>query len=64
MNKISTADQRALLTRLADRIFGLDDLHPMLSECDAVVIAAPATPRTPHLIHAPALARAAASIRC
>ena len=40
----------------ADELFGLDGLHDMLARCDAVVIAAPATPDTDHLIDAAALA--------
>jgi len=42
--------------RLVDRVFGPNDLHELLSECDAVVVAAPATPQTHHLIDASALA--------
>lgn len=40
----------------ADAMFGLDQLHDMLGQCDAVVVAAPATPETRHLIDAKALA--------
>jgi phosphoglycerate dehydrogenase-like enzyme len=40
----------------ADELFGPDDLHAMLARCDAVVVAAPATPDTRHLIDAAALA--------
>jgi len=40
----------------ADALFGPDQLHEMLSQCDAVVVAAPATPETRHLIDAEALA--------
>lgn len=40
----------------ADAMFGLDQLHEMLGQCDAVVVAAPATPETRHLIDAKALA--------
>lgn len=40
----------------ADAMFGLDQLHDMLGQCDAVVVAAPATPDTRHLIDAKALA--------
>ena len=39
----------------ADAMFGLDQLHDMLGECDAVVVAAPDTPETRHLIDAKAL---------
>jgi phosphoglycerate dehydrogenase-like enzyme len=39
-----------------DRLYAPDELHTMLAECDAVVIAAPATPETRHLIDATALA--------
>ena len=38
-----------------DRLFAPDQLHAMLSESDAVVVAAPATPETHHLIDAAAL---------
>lgn len=40
----------------ADELFGPDRLHEMLGRCDAVVIAAPATPETEHLIDAAACA--------
>lgn len=40
----------------ADALYGPDQLHEMLGECDAVVVAAPATPETKHLIDAKALA--------
>ena len=40
----------------ADELFGPDQLHAMLARCDAVVIAAPATDATRHLIDAAALA--------
>ena len=40
----------------ADELFGPDQLHAMLARCDAVVIAAPATADTRHLIDAEALA--------
>ena len=43
-------------TALVDAFFTPDQLHEMLSECDAVVIAAPATPATHHLMNARALA--------
>ncbi len=39
-----------------DRLYPADQLHDMLRECDAVVIAAPSTPETHHLIDAAALA--------
>jgi phosphoglycerate dehydrogenase-like enzyme len=39
-----------------DQLFAADELHAMLAQCDAVVIAAPATPETHHLIDARALA--------
>ena len=38
-----------------DRLYPADELHAMLAECDAVVIAAPATPETHHLFDAAAL---------
>lgn len=38
-----------------DRLYPADELHAMLAECDAVIIAAPATPETHHLIDAAAL---------
>ncbi len=41
---------------LADQLFGPDQLHEMLGQCDAVVVAAPATEETHHLIDAGALA--------
>jgi phosphoglycerate dehydrogenase-like enzyme len=40
----------------ADALYRPDQLHAMLSACDAVVVAAPATPETRHLIDAAALA--------
>lgn len=40
----------------ADELFGPDRLHAMLARCDAVVVAAPETPETFHLIDAAALA--------
>jgi phosphoglycerate dehydrogenase-like enzyme len=39
-----------------DALYGPDDLHTMVAECDAVVVCAPATPETHHLIDAAALA--------
>ena len=39
-----------------DRLYPPEGLHEMLAQCDAVVIAAPATPETRHLIDAAALA--------
>ena len=39
-----------------DRLYPADQLHEMLAQCDAVVIAAPSTPETHHLIDARALA--------
>jgi len=39
-----------------DQLFGPDQLHEMLGMCDAVVIAAPASPETHHLIDEKALA--------
>lgn len=39
-----------------DALFPLDQLHAMLGECDAVVVTAPATPETHHLIGAEAFA--------
>jgi phosphoglycerate dehydrogenase-like enzyme len=41
---------------VADALFGPDQLHEMLGQCDAVVIAAPASSETFHLIDAKALA--------
>ena len=41
---------------VADELFGPDQLHEMLGRCDAVVVAAPATPETKHLIDAAACA--------
>ena len=40
----------------ADELFGLDGLHEMLGRCDVVVIAAPDTEDTRHIIDAGALA--------
>ncbi|MGI9591202.1 MAG: D-2-hydroxyacid dehydrogenase [Myxococcota bacterium] len=40
----------------ADALYAPDQLHELLGECDAVVVAAPATPETRHLIDARALA--------
>jgi len=40
----------------ADELFGPDRLHEMLARCDAVVVTAPETPETFHLIDAAALA--------
>jgi phosphoglycerate dehydrogenase-like enzyme len=40
----------------ADALYPPEQLHEMLSACDAVVIAAPATPETRHLIDAAAIA--------
>jgi phosphoglycerate dehydrogenase-like enzyme len=40
----------------ADELFAPDRLHEMLGRCDAVVLAAPATAETRHLIDAEALA--------
>jgi phosphoglycerate dehydrogenase-like enzyme len=39
-----------------DRLYPTEDIHAMLAECDAVIVAAPATPETHHLIDAAALA--------
>jgi phosphoglycerate dehydrogenase-like enzyme len=41
---------------VADALYPLSELHAMLAECDAVVVAAPATPETHHLIDARAIA--------
>lgn len=38
-----------------DRLYPASELHAMLAECDAIVIAAPATPETHHLFDAAAL---------
>ena len=43
-------------SELADELFSPDQLHEMLARCDAVVVAAPATPETRHIIDAEALA--------
>lgn len=43
-------------SELADALYGPGDLHEMLALCDAVVVAAPATPQTHHLIDGAALA--------
>jgi phosphoglycerate dehydrogenase-like enzyme len=40
----------------ADALYSTEQLHEMLGECDAVVVAAPATAETRHLIDAKALA--------
>ena len=40
----------------ADELFGPDQLHAMLARCDAVVVSAPATPETHHLIDGAAIA--------
>ncbi|MEM7413520.1 MAG: D-2-hydroxyacid dehydrogenase [Myxococcota bacterium] len=40
----------------ADKIFRTDRLHEMLAQCDGVVVTAPATPETHHLIDRAALA--------
>jgi phosphoglycerate dehydrogenase-like enzyme len=40
----------------ADEIFGPKDLHEMLARCDAVVVTAPASPETHHLIDRAAFA--------
>ncbi len=42
-------------SEFADQLFGTDQLHEMLAECDAVVVAAPATDETYHIIDASAL---------
>jgi phosphoglycerate dehydrogenase-like enzyme len=39
-----------------ETLYGSAGLHEMLARCDAVVVAAPATPETQHLIDAAALA--------
>ena len=43
-------------TALADRFYRATELAEMVAECDAVVVAAPATPETHHLIDERALA--------
>jgi phosphoglycerate dehydrogenase-like enzyme len=40
----------------ADALYAPDQLHEMLAECDAVIVSAPASPETRHLIDAKALA--------
>lgn len=40
---------------VVDELFGPDDLHAMLEQCDSVVVSAPHTPETTHLIDAAAL---------
>lgn len=42
----------------ADEMFGPQELHAMLARCDAIVVAAPATPETFHIIDAAAIAAA------
>jgi phosphoglycerate dehydrogenase-like enzyme len=44
------------LSEHADALYRPDQLHEMLAACDAVVVAAPATPETRHLIDGTALA--------
>jgi phosphoglycerate dehydrogenase-like enzyme len=44
-------------TDLLDRVYGEDELHPMLRESDVVVVTAPLTERTRGLIDADALAQ-------
>ena len=41
---------------VADALFPLDRLHEMLAQCDAVVVTAPETPETHHMIGADAFA--------
>lgn len=41
---------------LADQLFGPESLHEMLGQCDAVVVAAPASPETRHMINDESLA--------
>ncbi len=43
-------------SEFADELFGPDQLHEMLGRCDAIVVAAPATGETRHLIDSGALA--------
>jgi phosphoglycerate dehydrogenase-like enzyme len=43
-------------SEVADALYGPSGLHDMLSKCDAVVVAAPATDATHHIIDADALA--------
>ncbi len=43
-------------SELAEQLFGPEQLHEMLAQCDIVVVAAPATEETRHLIDAAALA--------
>lgn len=45
-----------MTSEVADELFGPGQLHEMLGRCDAVVVAAPATPETEHLIDATACA--------
>jgi phosphoglycerate dehydrogenase-like enzyme len=52
--KRSQAPGRA--AELAERLFRPDQLHEMLAECDALVVAAPATPETFHLLDGSAFA--------
>jgi len=49
-------DGTAAQASVAHEVFGPDQLHDMLSRCDAVVVAAPATPETQHIIDSKALA--------
>ncbi len=51
-----TPDGAATLASVAHEVFGPDRLHDMLSRCDAVVVAAPATPETHHIIDGKAFA--------
>lgn len=45
-----------VVSEYADALYRPDQLHEMLAQCDAVVIAAPASPETHHMIDAEALA--------
>ena len=47
---------RGQVSEEVDALYSLEDLHGMLSECDAVLVSAPATDETHHLIDAAALA--------
>ena len=41
---------------VVDELYGMDDLHTLLGQCDSVVVAAPHTPETENLINRAAIA--------
>lgn len=51
----SLADVGDATGKLADGVYGPDGLHEMLGQCDFVVLAAPLTPETRHMIDETAL---------